>query len=541
MHILVLLLVQTLVPIILCLHILFALRPSFSSSPGIGAHPPSLAMSTAGLLQGLGNSYLLEQLLELSIPGYAYIRHFILSATGLDITTAVHLFVTCISLYKLSFYAYEGAWNHVIRVFSSSILISEDDASFFALQTWLAAQPDIQCSQRLCVDTFKQSAMEGTSIINASNVAASEDDSIGFTPAPGRRLFSHKGRRFWLEYSGATTPTGEDRLKTYIFLTLGPSTEPVKDLIREATQHLLHERKSKTFVFQPSQLQQRYRSTWSALPGRPKRTLDTIDLDPLVLADLIRNITRFLDKRSPEIYARKGIPYRRGYLLEGPPGTGKTSLIYAIAGKFGLDIYVPSITNILESELKHLFNTLSHRCIVILEDIDRAGFSDKGDQETSKEGRKDVSFSGLLNIIDGIASHEGHLLFMTTNYIERLDKALIRPGRIDKTISFKMSTPEQIESTFRRMFSPSSEQSTSLADPQALDLDHWAKKFSESVPTDTFSVAEIQAFIMDGDKTIEQACAGCKAWADELKATKLKGASQNSETAIFKVKLVPPK
>jgi mitochondrial chaperone BCS1 len=409
-------------------------------------------------------------LLELSVPGYAYIRHFILSATGLDITTVVYLFVTCISLYKLCFYAYEGAWNHVIRVFSSSILISEDDTSFFALQTWLAAQPDIQHSQRLCVDTFKQSAMEGTSIINTTNIAASEDDSIGFTPAPSRRLFSHKGRWFWLEYSGATTPTGEDRLKTYIFLTLGPSTEPVKDLIREATQYLLHERKSKTFVVQPSPLQQQYRSTWSALSGRPKRSLDTIDLDPLVLADLIRNITRFLDKRSPLIYALKGILYRRGYLLESPPGTGKISLIYAIAGKFGLDIYVPSITNTLESELKHLFNTLSYRCIIILEDIDRAGLSNRRDQETSKEGRKNISLSGLLNIIDRISSHEGYLLFMTTNYIEKLDTALIRPGRINKTISFKISITKQIESTFRHMFSPSSKQSTSLADPQALDL-----------------------------------------------------------------------
>jgi hypothetical protein len=63
---------------------------------------------------------------------------------------------------------------------------------------------------------FKQSAIEGTSIVNTSNITASENDSIGFTPAPSRRLFSHKGRRFWLEYSGATTPTGKDRLKTHI-------------------------------------------------------------------------------------------------------------------------------------------------------------------------------------------------------------------------------------------------------------------------------------------------------------------------------------
>jgi mitochondrial chaperone BCS1 len=106
-----------------------------------------------------------------------------------------------------------------------------------------------------------------------------------------------------------------------------------------------------------------------------------IDLDPLALVDLIRNITRFLDKRSLEIYTRKGILYRRGYLLESLPGTGKILLIYIITRKFGLDIYIPSITNILEGELKYLFDTFSHRYIIILEDIDQAGLSDKEDQE----------------------------------------------------------------------------------------------------------------------------------------------------------------
>jgi mitochondrial chaperone BCS1 len=158
----------------------------------------------------------------------------------------------------------------------------------------------------------------------------------------------------------------------------------------------------------------------------------------LVLVDLIRNITRFLDKKSPKIYTRKKILYRRDYFLESLPRTRKILLIYIIIKKFGLDIYIPNITNILESELKHLFNTLSYYYIIILEDINQTSFNNRKNQETSKKKKKNIFFSGFFNIIDRIMSYENYLLFMTTNYIERLNKALIRPGRINKIISFKI-------------------------------------------------------------------------------------------------------
>jgi chaperone BCS1 len=73
-------------------------------------------------------------------------------------------------------------------------------------------------------------------------------------------------------------------------------------------------------------------------------------------------------------YATRGIPHRRGYLFHGPPGTGKTSLSFALAGIFGLDIYCASLSEneLKESDLAHLFTFLPDRCIVLLEDIDSA-------------------------------------------------------------------------------------------------------------------------------------------------------------------------
>lgn len=135
------------------------------------------------------------------------------------------------------------------------------------------------------------------------------------------------------------------------------------------------------------------------------------------------------------------MPYRRGYLLFGPPGIGKTSLSFAIAEEFGLDIYCISLRDhtLSEENLSCLFNNLPSRCIVLLENIDAAGLTReeaKSARTTTNEKEKvsGISLSELLNAIDDVTSPEDILLFMTTNYREKLDGALIRPERVDLNI-----------------------------------------------------------------------------------------------------------
>jgi chaperone BCS1 len=150
-------------------------------------------------------------------------------------------------------------------------------------------------------------------------------------------------------------------------------------------------------------------------------------------------------------------------LFHGSLGTGKTSLSFAITGLFGLDIYYISLLEsiFIEEDLSLLFNNLPSRCVVLLEDIDSAGLiryneskTDTADTEPiktdvateiakaleinakNKNKTQGISLSGLLNTIDGVASHEGRVLVITTNYPEKLDEALIRPGRIDVKVGF---------------------------------------------------------------------------------------------------------
>lgn len=127
-----------------------------------------------------------------------------------------------------------------------------------------------------------------------------------------------------------------------------------------------------------------------------------------------------------------GIPYRRGYLLHGSPGSGKSSFITALAGSFSLNICILNLSErgLTDDKLNHLMTNLPERSILLLEDIDSAFNLRK--QVGENEGfNSNVTFSGLLNSLDGVASGEKRIVFMTTNFVERLDEALIRPGRVD--------------------------------------------------------------------------------------------------------------
>ncbi|KZP04527.1 P-loop containing nucleoside triphosphate hydrolase protein [Athelia psychrophila] len=198
--------------------------------------------------------------------------------------------------------------------------------------------------------------------------------------------------------------------------------------------------------------------------------------------------------KSEKWYADRGIPFQRGYLLHGVPGSGKSSLIHAIAGEFMLDIYTLSLSSswISDGTLTTLMSRVPARCIVLLGDLDAAftqsvtrdsdstdtpgGDKNKDRHEegmdpmappSSSRSRRNrevnlsdvntLSLSGLLNALDGVTTSEGRILFATTNH-ERLDPALSRPGRMDLWVEFRNASKWQAEALFRNFF-PSTEES----------------------------------------------------------------------------------
>lgn len=158
--------------------------------------------------------------------------------------------------------------------------------------------------------------------------------------------------------------------------------------------------------------------------------MESVILDSTIAEDIADDIQKF--QRNGDWYISKGVPYRRGYLLHGPPGTGKTSFVQAVAAKLKLNICYLNLSggNLDDDQLNNLLNNSPLKSIILIEDID-AIFLERSSVQAK---RCRVSFSGLLNALDGVRSQEGRVLIMTTNHPERLDPALLRPGRADLKI-----------------------------------------------------------------------------------------------------------
>lgn len=192
--------------------------------------------------------------------------------------------------------------------------------------------------------------------------------------------------------------------------------------------------------------------TWTPL-GEPrrKRPYDSVVLAEGLSDAILGDVKEFLDART--WYLDRGIPYRRGYMLHGPPGTGKTSFVQALAGELDFNIAMLSLSQrgLHDDLLNRLLLHVPPRTIVLLEDAD-AAFSNRRQKDDDGYTGSSVTFSGLLNALDGVASAEERIVFMTTNHIERLDDALVRPGRIDMMVNLGNASTWQMARMWDRFY-----------------------------------------------------------------------------------------
>ena len=192
--------------------------------------------------------------------------------------------------------------------------------------------------------------------------------------------------------------------------------------------------------------------TISIVRTQTKRRRETLAIDTLTETELFADLDRFLQSR--DLYRQRGIPWRRGYLLYGPPGTGKSSLIQAIASHYDRQLVSLSLTDMDDSALLRAWSEITATSIVALEDIDSV-FS----------GRKplgELSFSALLNTLDGAGAVEGSITILTTNHREQLDPALIRPGRCDREFELGYLSAETCTKMFSCFF-PDSDLATKVS------------------------------------------------------------------------------
>ncbi|KAL0727951.1 hypothetical protein Bca4012_024044 [Brassica carinata] len=194
-------------------------------------------------------------------------------------------------------------------------------------------------------------------------------------------------------------------------------------------------------------LDESYWSSWTSVTLAHPSTFKTLAMD----ADLKRSVMEDLDKfvKRSEYYKRVGKAWKRGYLLYGPPGTGKSSLIAAMANHLNFDIYDLDLTAVKDnSELRRVLIDTGNRSILVVEDIDCSiALDNRTTDEPEKSRNQKVTLSGLLNFTDGLWSSCGdqRIIIFTTNYKDKLDPALLRPGRMDVHIHMSYCTPSTFE------------------------------------------------------------------------------------------------
>ncbi|KAM7516208.1 hypothetical protein LguiA_005791 [Lonicera macranthoides] len=191
-------------------------------------------------------------------------------------------------------------------------------------------------------------------------------------------------------------------------------------------------------------------SAWTSVNLDHPATFDTVAMESDAKEMVMKDLERFVKRK--EYYRKVGKAWKRGYLLYGPPGTGKSSLIAAMANYLHFDIYDLELTDIKHnSELRKLLLTTGNRSILVVEDIDctidlqnrLVSAPPRPKQPAHHQDENKVTLSGFLNFIDGLWSSCGdeRIIVFTTNHKEKLDPALLRPGRMDLHIHMSYCTP----------------------------------------------------------------------------------------------------
>ena len=346
----------------------------------------------------------------------------------------------------------QAFWRWLVNQTTMMITVKDDDAAFVWVKEWLLEQKFLKRIRHVDLDTTLRGA------------------DVALIPAPGKHWF-WRGRRPFVVYfyrSEDTKGWSPKRSESLTFSTVGRNQEFLKLFVDEIAA--CHERKvgvaSSLYVFE---------EYWARVGSYVPRRLESVILKPGEKKQLMQDIERF--KNSAERYRQLGVPYHRGYLLYGPPGTGKTSLVSAIAAKFDMSIYAVNLADFTDRTLIRALNDVPRNSVILFEDIDcmKSGKARSSPAETqdrkaggASEDKNEVppllgvTLSGLLNALDGFSAPENVLFVMTSNRVEVLDAALLRPGRIDYKLYMGQANNRQKVELYKRFFPEAEEAAAEL-------------------------------------------------------------------------------
>jgi chaperone BCS1 len=366
-------------------------------------------------------------------------------------------------------------YDLIERFFIIRMEILNEDESFRWMQVWLAER--LRTALSISVVTKRKKRTDG----DEDEELHDDKPTIYFVPAVGTYFFWYRGRFVTLRRDrdeNSHSPVGASGIglaslrdrESFTLRIFSRDKDLARQLIADCRDFAIPN-DGKLDIRVPIYGQ------WGLGTRIKPRSLASVVLDADQAEMLLDDIKQFLV--SFDWYHRTGVPYRRGYLLYGPPGSGKSSLVKALAGELKLSIHLVLLSDpdMNDNRINDLLSKAPEKSILLLEDVDCAFTKRK--RSIGREGG--LTFSGLLNAIDGVASAEGRIVIMTTNHIERLDAALIRPGRADVKLLLDNASIEQARRLFEQFFP---------------DYRQLAPDFAERIEDRKYSMATLQNYLM---------------------------------------------
>lgn len=321
---------------------------------------------------------------------------------------------------------------------TSEVEVLNSDPLFGMVTEWLDSHPYSKRSRKVTATT----ASELDDDCPQEPGGSKKKLKVLFSPSPGTHWFFYHGRLIILDRSreNGAPGTGGNSFKkseSYTITILGRDQRVIRNLIYDVIDFSAVKQEGIKIFYSTF-------GYWQSAGMSKPRKIDSVVLPQGVAESVLQDARSFL--QSADRYRALGIPWHRGYLFHGVPGSGKTSLAAALAGELGMDLYLLNLggNGMNDEKLSSLMSDIRPGCMILMEDVD-CTVPDRD----SKGGDK-VTLSGLLNCLDGVLSREGCMIFMTTNYAERLDGALRRPGRIDVPLEFTVADESQVERMHRR-------------------------------------------------------------------------------------------
>jgi len=346
----------------------------------------------------------------------------------------------------------EHLWDWLVEQTTMTVTVKDDDEAFTWVKEWFLEQEFLKRIRNVDLDTSLRGA------------------EIALIPAPGTHWFLRGRRPFHVSFyrSEDTKGRSQRRVESLTLKTIGRDQRIIKTFVAEVVACQHRKRRTSSYLYL-------YDEGWDSVAAYSPRLIESVLLKPGEKEHLMQDIERF--RASHERYRRLGVPYHRGYLLYGPPGTGKTSLVSALAAKFGMSIYVVNLAEMNDRTLKNAMNWIPENSVILFEDIDcmktaarrleidEKQVSNDGTMKTTVAAKSSdqggISLSGLLNVLDGFSAPENVIYVMTTNDADSIDPALLRPGRIDYKLFLGPACESQKVALYRRFFPDASESDAS--------------------------------------------------------------------------------